>query len=516
MNESRTSKSIKNAQASLIYYCIQLLLGFFSRKVFFDYLGSEILGLNTTAANLLGFLNLAELGIGMSVGYFLYKPLYDHNTETLNKIIALQGWIYRRIAYIIIILACILMSFFPWIFEKSPLPLWYAYVTFGVLLFSSMLGYFANYRQILLQADQKSYKVQRITQGAIIVKTIIQIVGMQIVAWPFVFWTIMELGFAIFSAYILNYVLKKEYPWLQTRDYNGKDLLKEFPKIITKTKQVFVHKFSAVVLGQCAPLIMYGFSSLTIIAYYGNYQLIIGKVGYLLQTIFNSTTAGVGNLIASGNKQHIQDVFWELFDSRFFFSSVTLITIYFVIQPFITIWLGSQYILSDFFLCLILITTAISINRVTVDSFIAGYGLFSDIWAPIAETLINLGGSFLFGYFWGYEGVLIGVILSQFVIICLWKPYFLYSQGLQSNASQYFIPLVGRLFIITIDFIAFKFIFSSYNISNIDNYLSWFLFTITIFFVVFIILFAEFYFLTSGMHSFTLRIYNIIINKFKK
>lgn len=209
MNESRTSKSIKNAQASLIYYFIQLLLGFFSRKVFFDYLGSEILGLNTTAANLLGFLNLAELGIGMSVGYFLYKPLYDHNTETLNKIIALQGWIYRRIAYIIIILACILMSFFPWIFEKSPLPLWYAYVTFGVLLFSSMLGYFANYRQILLQADQKSYKVQRITQGAIIVKTIIQIVGMQIVAWPFVFWTIMELGFAIFSAYILNYVLKK-------------------------------------------------------------------------------------------------------------------------------------------------------------------------------------------------------------------------------------------------------------------------------------------------------------------
>mgnify|MGYP000863967533 CR=1 FL=1 len=104
-NKTKKSKSIKNAQASLIYYFIQLLLGFFSRKVFFDYLGSEILGLNTTAANLLGFLNLAELGIGMSVGYFLYKPLYDHNTETLNKIIALQGWIYRRIAYIIIILA---------------------------------------------------------------------------------------------------------------------------------------------------------------------------------------------------------------------------------------------------------------------------------------------------------------------------------------------------------------------------------------------------------------------------
>lgn len=516
MNESRTSKSIKNAQVSLIYYFIQLVLGFFSRKVFFDYLGSEILGLNTTAANLLGFLNLAELGIGMSVGYFLYKPLYEHNTEILNKIIALQGWIYRRVAYVIICLACILMFFFPWIFEKSTLPIWYAYVTFGVLLFSAMLGYFVNYRQILLQADQKNYKVQRITQGAIIIKTIFQICGMQVVSCPFVFWTILEFVFAVFSAYILNYVLKKEYPWLQIKQYDGKTLLKEFPEIITKTKQVFVHKFSAVVLGQCAPLIMYAFSSLTIIAYYGNYQLIVGKVGYLLQMMFNSTTAGVGNLIASGNKRQIQDVFWELFDSRLFFSSIALITIYFVIQPFIIIWLGTEYILSDFFLCLILITTAISINRVTVDSFIAGYGLFNDVWAPIAETIINLGGSLLFGYFWSYEGVLIGVILSQFIIICLWKPYFLYSQGLQKNTSSYFIPLTGRLLIITADLIFFKFLFSSYNINNINNYLSWGLFAFVIFLIVSIILFIEFYFLTCGMRAFTFRIYSIIINRLKK
>ena len=34
MNESRTSKSIKNAQASLIYYFIQLLLGFFQESLF--------------------------------------------------------------------------------------------------------------------------------------------------------------------------------------------------------------------------------------------------------------------------------------------------------------------------------------------------------------------------------------------------------------------------------------------------------------------------------------------------
>lgn len=38
-------------------YFVNLVLQFFSRKIFLDYLGTEILGLNTTATNLLQFLN---------------------------------------------------------------------------------------------------------------------------------------------------------------------------------------------------------------------------------------------------------------------------------------------------------------------------------------------------------------------------------------------------------------------------------------------------------------------------
>ena len=73
-SNSRTIESLKHAQVSLFYYVVQILLGFWSRKVFFDYLGSELLGLDITASNLLGMLNLAEMGVGTSVAYFLYKP----------------------------------------------------------------------------------------------------------------------------------------------------------------------------------------------------------------------------------------------------------------------------------------------------------------------------------------------------------------------------------------------------------------------------------------------------------
>lgn len=130
--ESRTSKSIHNIKIAFLFFFINLLLQFFSRKIFLDYLGSEVLGLNTTAQNLLGFLNLAELGIGGAVAYNLYKPLYEKNFSAIIDIVSIQGWLYRRIAYVIIGGSSILMCFFPLIFSKAEVPVWYTYGTFIV------------------------------------------------------------------------------------------------------------------------------------------------------------------------------------------------------------------------------------------------------------------------------------------------------------------------------------------------------------------------------------------------
>lgn len=80
---SRTARVIQNAKVALFFYCINLILQFFSRKIFLDYLGAELLGLNTTAQNLLQFLNLAESGIGTAVAFALYKPLSQGNNRKL-------------------------------------------------------------------------------------------------------------------------------------------------------------------------------------------------------------------------------------------------------------------------------------------------------------------------------------------------------------------------------------------------------------------------------------------------
>ena len=74
---TRTKNSIRNSVVAVLFQVIALTIGFFSRKIFLDYLGTEILGLNSTASSLLGFLNIAELGIGGEVKILKRVPYQD-------------------------------------------------------------------------------------------------------------------------------------------------------------------------------------------------------------------------------------------------------------------------------------------------------------------------------------------------------------------------------------------------------------------------------------------------------
>lgn len=513
MAESRTQKSLKNAQVALIFYFIQLILGFFSRKAFFDYLGSEVLGLNTTASNLLGFLNLAELGVSAAVGYFLYQPLYDKDYDKLNKLVSLQGWIYRNVAFFIIIASAILMCFFPMIFSKSPLPIWYAYFTFGVLLFSSLLGYFRNYRQIVLYADQKGYKIQEYVQGSTIIKTILQILTMTFLPYPFFSWLLLEFIGAIAATIILNQIIRKNYPWLKTKVSEGKNYLKEYPEVLKKTSQAFFHRIGYVILSQSSPLIIYGFTSLTTVALYGNYILIVSKIGSLLSSVFGSTGAAIGNLVASKDKPRIIRVFWELYDSRMCISVIALLCLYHLTNPFITIWLGKEYCLSNTFLILYIALNSISMTRTTVDNYINAYGLFKDVWAPLAEAGLNIGFSILLGYFFELNGIIIGILISQIVIISLWKPYFLFKQGIGISAKRYFLPVLYRYIVTSVLFIISYYAFIPLHLDQTSTIKDFIINTIIVGLSCFIIGGGLFYMLFSGTKDFAFRMKNIITKR---
>lgn len=461
MAESRVKKSLLNAKVNLVFYVLTLALSFFSRKIFLDCLGADFVGLTGTLQNLLGFLNLAELGVGAAIGYVLYKPLFENNQRQINEIISVFGYLYRWIGFLILTLGGILACFLPLIFPDTEFEMGIIYAAYFAFLASSLIGYFINYKQTLLGADQKNYVITGYFQSTNIIKILIQMTS----AWytkNYYLWILIEIIFGIIYSFILNWRIRKTYPWLCINLKNSRNLCKKYNIVIIKSKQLFIHKLAGIARFQFIPFIIYIFTSLEVVAQYSNYTLIVDKVAILVENILGSTQASIGNLIAEGSQEKIMGVYWELNTLRYFIAGICTFSIFQLIDPFIILWIGESYILDNTILTLILTNIFLVITRGTNDQFLFGYGLFQDTWAPIVSVIITVVLGLLLGYIFGLKGVLLSNVFGLFIMLFLWKPYFLYSRGFKLKLSLYFIGIFRLIFPIIISWI---------STSSILNYL---------------------------------------------
>lgn len=508
--ESRVKKSLLNARMNLICYMASLVVAFFTRKVFLDQLGTEFIGLTGTLQSLLGFLNLAELGVGSAIGYVLYKPIFDDNKEKINEIISVFGYLYRCIGLVILGSGIILSLFLPLIFPNTTFSWGVIYLGFYAFLASSMLGYFVNYRMTLLGADQKNYIVTGYFQATTTSKVILQMI-LAIYIQSFYLYLAIEVVFGIFNSIILNIKIRKTYPWLESDIKLGKQLFKKYPEIGKYVKQLFVHKIGGFVQFQITPFLIYSYVSLPVVALYGNYTIITQKVQSFISSILDSTSAGVGNLISEGDKEKIYITFKELFAIRFLVAGILSACIYHLCNPFISIWLGNEYPLSTHVLFLISIQFFLTILRGITDQFIYGYGLFYDVWSPVVESMIFIITAMICGSIWGLAGVLCGPLISTIVNIYIWKPYFLFSKGFGKSVFQYFklfaIHLIGILVAYWGAAFLSNIFFSQSRLA--ETWMNWILgaslFTGLIVIFAIIIL----YILSSGLRIFIQRILNI-------
>ncbi len=516
-NESRTQKSIMNASFSLLFYFLNVVVGFLIRRYTLHALGAEITGMKSTIGNFLGMLSLAELGIGAAIAFVLYKPLYTRDEVSINEIVSVQGWFYRRVALAVTLGAIGVMCFFPQIFEKAEIPMWTAYATFALFLFNALVGYVVNYRSSVLLADQKGYKLTIYTQSFYIVKNLLQIVVLLFVKdieLAYALCLLLDFCLSVFGVYMLEVVLRREYPWLKTEPQRGKLLLDKYRIIITKIKQVFVHQLGGVVLNSSGSLIIYGFTSLTLVAKYENYMMIVLSLNNLASQVFSSIGAGVGNLVAEGNKEKILRFFWELLALKHYIATVLCFGALMFSHAFITLWVGEGFCLDNQILILIVLFVFIGITR-SCDTFTTAYGLFDDVWAPVVESVLNISASILLGHYWGLPGIISGVIISLVSIVMIWKPYYLFSRAFHLSVWEYWrnylkYPIISWLML------GMSFLFVFPTIGDINSFTSLFGKAVIYTSLFALLAFGLYYVMSSSFRLVSYRFYEMACSKINK
>lgn len=508
----RVHRSVMNIKVGMLFYILSLFLAFFSRKIFLECLGAEFIGLTGMLMNIMSFLSVAELGIGTSIVYFLYKPLQEDNHEKINEIMSMLAYLYRCIGFIIAGIGFSVSLFFPWWFGNLNIGLPLVYFAFYAFLASSAAGYIFNYKQLLVGANQKQYLVNAYFQTISIVQSIVQI----LLAYYYrnlYLWVAVGFIFTIIGIIVFNIRIKQLYPWLHVNLKEGKNNLKKYPEVLRKTRQIFVQRIKDFILYKSDEILVGAFVSVIKVAFYGNYTMIINKFLYLVNILSDGLSAGVGNLLAEGNEKNIMKVYWEMTAARFFILGIIIFSLLLFLQPFIGFWLGKEYELDEVIVFLLIFNLFLRLQPAAVYIFIGASGLYSDIWAAWTELILNLSVTLLLAPSYGIVGILLGKIISFSFISVFWKPYYLFTQGFHKSVWEYWQGMTPYYFLFAI------FTVLSLLLKNaiIDKYAQSFVllifFGITTYIPLLIIYFLTLFQFTKGMKYFVARkpkIYNIV------
>lgn len=464
----RTKKSLLNIIYNFSFSFINIFLSFFSRTVFLNVFTAEYLGLTTLVTNIIGVLSIMELGVASAIGYSLYKYLIDENHKKINELIKFIKITYSIVGILILIIGILIVPFFNIIF-KTNIDNLIIYSTYFLFLITTVISYFITYKQVLATADQNSYIITR-TSGIIkIVKTITQI-GLVLTFESFFLWILIESTFNITSYILINKRISEKYKWLNIKiNKNYRILLKENRDVLINLKNIIFHRIASVILYQTDTILISILLSVTQVASYANYMLIITQLTMLVGQIFNSFTASIGNLIANGNNVRSFNIFKQLFHLEFYIGICLSYSLFKMINPFIELWIGNEYWLSYTFVFVLTINFFIGITRQIVGAFKNGYGIFWDVFAPIIEGIINLVISVYLAINYGITGILIGTLVSLIIVIVGWQPYILYKQGFKQPFIKH-IVMYAKLLILSL--VSIFIIEKVIRIESVLNFLS--------------------------------------------
>jgi O-antigen/teichoic acid export membrane protein len=254
----------------------------------------------------------------------------------------------------------------------------------------------------------------------------------------YVIYLLIELLLFIVQTLFSTRIVDRKYAYIRTKEtYKlGKE---ETGQLIRNVKALFFHNIGSYFVFGTDNILISTFIGVATVGLYSNYTMLIGQLGSILLPTLNGMGASVGNLIAKESKEKSYAVFNVMYFINFWVYSASAIFLYNIVEPFITWWLGREYLLDSFTLIMILANFYVTGMRASVLIFKNKSGIFvQDKYMPLAEAAINLGSSLILVKYLGLPGIFLGTLIST-LSIAFWNvPRLVFKLLFQLPVRHYF------------------------------------------------------------------------------
>ena len=448
MEERRTDKSIKNIIYAIVGQFFGIGISLISRLVFVKILSSEYLGLSSLFTNILTILSLTEMGFGTAMAFELYKPIAKNDKEKIKYLMKLYKKIYIIIGISIIILGIITIPVYPNLINERPnienLDLIYM-----LFVLNTAFSYFVAYKRLLIISDQNRYIATAYRYGFYIAMNVMQIIEL-VLFKNYILYLIIQVLFTLLENIGISIKANKMYPYL--KDKEVKEVAKRDKKhLMQNVKALFFHRFGGVVLNSTDNIVISKVLGLNWVGLYSNYYLITNALNTILNQVFSSVVASIGNLNTSNTREKMTDTFNKIFFANVWIYAVVCSALLVLINPFIEIWLGRDYIISFGTVIVLVVNYFVYGMRRPAMAFREATGNYRKDWySPIIEAVINIFVSIVMAKYIGLAGVFIGTIISSLCTNFWLEPFVICKKSLKINLKQYFLMYLKYALVVLI------------------------------------------------------------------
>lgn len=444
----RSKKALRNVITGVGNKIFLMLFAFATRTLFIRLLGAEYTGISSLYTNILSVLSLAELGIGNVLMFYLYSALNDKDKQRIRGLVAEFRKIYLGIIISVIGIGVALIPFLH-IIIKSDLNYRDLVIYYLLYLLNSIASYFVVYRTMVLSADQKSY-ISNIVQTITTTGMYILQIAYLIVARDFLGYLIIQVVCTIACNLILNCIATKKYPFLKRNNEYIDSKIVDKKEMFRNIKATFLFKISDTILDQTDSIIISIMFGTVFVGYYYNYFLLITYIVAIAGIIANGLVASFGNLVVQGNSEHSYKMLRVAMLAFAVFGTVCTACYASIVQEFIPIWVGQEYVMSYDLVIAILVVFYLRMVTNTMWMYRSAMGLFKEVqYVNLVAALLNILLSFLLGKLLGLSGVIIATALSR-IVTSFWYEGRVVFHKLSKPVKIYYVQQVKDLIICSI------------------------------------------------------------------
>ncbi|MBR3897726.1 MAG: polysaccharide transporter [Bacilli bacterium] len=406
-------------------------------------MGSEYLGVNGLFTNIISILSIAELGIGGTIVYHLYKPIAEDNKERIKILLKFYKIAYRWIALTIFLAGMILLPFIHIFIGDVSLDLNFKFVYF-LFLIQTVFSYLLTYKRSILYAYQKNYVINIIHIGYILTFNVFQILIL-LYTKNYYLYLIIKIAFVLLENIIISIYANKLYPFIKDKEVENLDSDTK-KDVFKRVRAQFLHTIGGAVINGTDNIVISKFLGVYSVGIYSNYNLIITQVFLLFSQFISSITASVGDLLVKSGPKKLFDTYKKIRFANYWISVFCCVSVLVLMEDFITIWIGAKYLLPTTTLFILVINLYQKIMRSCNDVFLSGAGIcVENKYVPIIESIINIVCSIILVMLIGLPGVFIGTLISSLTLWIYSYPKFVYKNLFKRKYFDFIKETAGYL-----------------------------------------------------------------------